>query len=147
MLHINGLKNILRSRLLISQYLYIHNSCVLIEFALFPGLSRFYVDLIELYYLLLIIWFEQLLVLLVKLPLPNVILSTWVDLILLKLRQELWVSCLPHLFNDELFARVSNRSACKKPCSMQHVIRLILKLEKPLVFFLISLEMCFQLLN
>ena len=110
---------------MISEHLYIHDSCVLIESTLPPGLN---VDLIELYYLLLVIWFEQLLVLRVKLLLPYVVLSTWVDLVLLQLRQELWVSCWTHLFNDELLAGVSNRSACEEPGSVQHLIRLTLKL-------------------
>ena len=129
---------------MISEHLYIHNSCVLIESALPPRLN---VDLIELYYLLLIIWFKQLLVLRVKLLLPYVVLSTRVDLVLLQLRQELWMSCWPHLVDDELLAGVSNRSTCEKPGSVQHFIRLTLELEQPLVLILISLEMCFKLLN
>ena len=129
---------------MISEHLYIHDSCVLIKSALPPGLN---VDLIELYYLLLIIWFKQLLVLRVKLLLPYVVLSTRVDLVLLQLRQELWISCWPHLFDDELLAGVSNRSTCEEPSSVQHFIRLTLKLEQPLVLILISLKMCFKLLN
>ena len=129
---------------MISEHLYIHDSCVLIESALPSGLN---VDLIELYYLLLIIWFELLLVLRVKLLLPYVVLCTWVDLVMLQLRQKLWISCWPHLFDDELLAGVSNRSTCEEPGSVQHFIRLTLKLEQPLVLILISLEMCFKLLN